>query len=477
MNGNPAWKSTPVAGILEHKKNMEQHRGGGVRVSTKRSRFLLFIVGCAMAWCLIIGQRLALRAHSSTDISQLRNSLLEITQHVEDLEAAQGRGRRGRGVGQQLTEQNVIALNQTSETSHLRNSIKILLEGLSVNEDNGIKPLIMKNVIRRKAIRLDKSDIVMVTQLSPSKFNNLLVQMKYWNGPASVAIYLKSIEDIDTFFDLIDQKAEYIDQVSFHLVLEKTRLLYYPVNLLRQVAMETVESHYYLAMDVDLIPLPSDCHKKLSATYANIERADKKWTLFVLPAFSLYPQKGETTASEHRLPMSKQEVRKMVNKREMGQFWKKEGFPQGHRPTSNEIWLKGESADAYYNISISRRESTEYEPYILGFKPGIPRYWDGKNHAKVVWPNRQATNSTDLFFLPILYFSEFRGFGYNKISFLHELYLMGYRYAVLYDFYCVHLDHPRGTFRGWKKNHTKLNKGIWETWHRDVLWEKHGRKR
>jgi hypothetical protein len=48
----------------------------------------------------------------------------------------------------------------------------------------------------------------------------------------------------------------------------------------------------------------------------------------------------------------------------------------------------------------------------LGYKPGIPRYWQ-----------------------------DFRGYGYNKFSWFFEINKAGYEFAVLRDFYVVHMNH------------------------------------
>jgi hypothetical protein len=61
--------------------------------------------------------------------------------------------------------------------------------------------------------------------------------------------------------------------------------------------MEGIESHYFVAMDVDLIPIPRDCHVNLVSTFSRIQMGNKKDSLFVLPAFSLFPEtNGEYVA-------------------------------------------------------------------------------------------------------------------------------------------------------------------------------------
>jgi hypothetical protein len=66
----------------------------------------------------------------------------------------------------------------------------------------------------------------------------------------------------------------------------------------------------------------------------------------------------------------------------------------------------------YYTINSSRKKNA-FELHVLGYRPGIPRYWE-----------------------------EFRGYGWDKISFFQECIAAGYEFAVLCDFYCVHLNHP-----------------------------------
>lgn len=44
--------------------------------------------------------------------------------------------------------------------------------------------------------------------------------------------------------------------------------------------------------------------------------------------------------------------------------------------------------------------------------------------------------------LLLLVFTDFRGYGLNKISFLNECIRAGYTFAVLNKLYVVHLDHP-----------------------------------
>jgi hypothetical protein len=70
----------------------------------------------------------------------------------------------------------------------------------------------------------------------------------------------------------------------------------------------------------------------------------------------------------------------MANTKKMFQFQKK-SVPGGHGPTQYEKWLNSTNTSGdIYGISITKEESNRFEPYVLGFKPGIPRYWEGKRN-------------------------------------------------------------------------------------------------
>lgn len=257
----------------------------------------------------------------------------------------------------------------------LRTWLKLRFKGLELNNDRRIQPLVLQNIIPRAVGSLTKNDIVLATHMSTQKFDNLVAQLKHWNGPASVAIYIGSLEDVDRLVGSIDKYRQVLHQTSIHLVVEKTELPY-PFNTLRKVAMESIESDYFLAMDVDFVPFPADCHTKLLTTLSRFQ--DKKKTLFVLPAFSVFPTKEKEYATPDMFPASKEHVVNLVKSKKMGQF-RELVFPQGHRPTLYPTWLGNTNASSdTYSISLTKEASRSFEPYVLGYKPGIPRYWESK---------------------------------------------------------------------------------------------------
>lgn len=318
----------------------------------------------------------------------------------------------------------------------LKEMVVTLFENTPVFNQTRAQPTIIKNFIRRAKL-VDTEDIVLATHLSPFKFDTLLIQTKYWKGPVSVAVHLTSREDIDLFWKRHEESRQILKEVTFHLVIEN-QSIGYPHNILRNVALEAIESDYFLALDLDLIPMPEGCHDRILSLLKQTPEMNEKLqsqTLFVLPAFELFTKKDETHANEERLPKSKEEVLNLIKRKEMSQF-KVKRYSPGHASTRYKIWKNTTVAtkeNSFYDVNVSKKESLLYEPYVVGYKPGIPRYWE-----------------------------HFRSGGKNKISFFTECWRAGYKFSVLNNFYCVHLNHPHNTVgipaqKGfWRKTNLKV---------------------
>eukprot|EP00980_Cylindrotheca_fusiformis_P024132 scaffold11561_cov151-Cylindrotheca_fusiformis.AAC.5 len=400
---------------------------------------LAAIVG-ALVWPFVFLQENAgaWEVETNAKVELLRHTLEKKTIALRTLE--QGKMNEGNNSSDDEDPSDL----PTDDLGALKEAVHKVLDTLPVNHnDTRYKPLILRNFIRRRGSGLNKTDVVLVTQMNAKKFPNYLIQIEKWNGPASVAIYIRGPHDVNRFFYFLNRKKNALSKTTFHLVVERTKLSY-PTNVLRNVALEAVETNYFVALDVDLIPYPQDCHDKMVAVLPKLDLENKPKTLYVLPAFSVFPKKYKNYAKESMLPSDKEDVKKMIKNQTMGQFWKRYAI-RGHKSTRNEIWLKPSTeGKPSYEISITFEDSLYYEPYVLATRPGIPRYWE-----------------------------DFRGYGRNKVSFNHELFLAGYTYEVLYDFFCVHLDHPLDL-----KLRNANQDEAWKTWRdfqSDYLWVKYNR--
>lgn len=150
-----------------------------------------------------------------------------------------------------------------------------------------------------------------------------------------------------------------------------------------------------------------------------------------MAGFERFAPKNATQVTEDMLPRNKQQVLDMVKRKEVAGFHSGEGNP-GHAPTNFPLWLSNKTEDDYYDITYKNI----FEPYIMGYKHGIPRYW------------------------PF-----FRGFGYDKFSWFFELNRAGYKFSVFRDFYMIHMNHPILSKTD-KKAMTEVNRPFWQEFKR-----------
>jgi hypothetical protein len=276
------------------------------------------------------------------------------------------------------------------------------------------------NFITRQAqIDWFKDDVVLATHTSASKSKlaNLVTQINHWGGPVSAALYISSEEDIHSLEEFITSINFLPNITTIHVMVEMPHYYGYPHNPLRNLAMEHIGSDYFVALDVDFIP-SKDTYPGIVSLLRSNEEFRKELLdhrVFVLPAFEIFPRKGEAFANQDMIPTSKSHLKNMTQEKLANKFHT--FFPEGHGPTNFEKWFeeknggsnKEDDDKSYYSIKYAKR----FEPYILGYSPGIPRYWP-----------------------------HFRGYGNDKVSWFTELDRAGYLFGVLTDFYVVHLNHP-----------------------------------
>jgi hypothetical protein len=267
-------------------------------------------------------------------------------------------------------------------------------------------------------------DVVLATHTSATKIklDNLRTQMRHWQGPVSAAIHITSDEGIYALQEFMTTSTDLLPNISIHVMFEYPRRLTYPHNHLRHLAMQNLGSDYFVALDVDFIPKENTYSELVSLLRSNeaVRKELHNRRIFVLPAFEIFPRKNETISTPDLLPASKTNLKEMYRNGLAGGFALVQ-YPFGHGPTN---------FDMFFNETVCRNEfykieySEFFEPYVLGYLPGIPSYW-----------------------------TSFRGYGLNKISWFTELDRAGYLFGVLTNFYVMHLNHPTAyNYRQGKKN-------------------------
>eukprot|EP00563_Minutocellus_polymorphus_P006494 CAMPEP_0181033832 /NCGR_PEP_ID=MMETSP1070-20121207/7465_1 /TAXON_ID=265543 /ORGANISM="Minutocellus polymorphus, Strain NH13" /LENGTH=443 /DNA_ID=CAMNT_0023111281 /DNA_START=113 /DNA_END=1444 /DNA_ORIENTATION=+ len=266
-----------------------------------------------------------------------------------------------------------------------------------------------------KRFQVKSKDITLTTHLTSNKFSRLIVLTKRWNGPASIAVKISSIDELQRFREEIRSNLVHLRQAAFHFYFESMRE--YPNNALRNLALDHVKSDYFALLDVDFFPSPLDTHQHLRTTimhHLKMQSDLENRTIFIMPAFEV---EGEMTKKKipfkHPLyPNTRDTAIRMMNSAHGNQSIKifhEDTYKPGHWSTNYTKW-KSNLRDTSYPIKILE---FGYEPYIVGALKDIPRFFEG-----------------------------FRGYGLNKLSFFVELYYANFRLKVLRDFFVFHLNHP-----------------------------------
>jgi hypothetical protein len=143
---------------------------------------------------------------------------------------------------------------------------------------------------------------------------------------------------------------------------------------------------------------------KLIETNTNVRDALHNKTMMALPAFESSMKVDEDDVSSLAVvPRDKKDVlRQLFNRTEPFHLQK---FRPGHGPTDFGKWFANETG-ATYGIAFELC----FEPYVLTKRDGLPWFWTG-----------------------------FRGFGMNKMSWFEDVHVMDYKFAVLRDYFVFHI--------------------------------------
>ena len=269
-------------------------------------------------------------------------------------------------------------------------------------------------------VLLEKDDTISIATQTDASLNRLarLLQMsERWDGYISVAIYGKKVDEktvrskVELFWR---ESAKHLEgKVIIHLVIDGRKPgddgdtdLYYPHNVLRNIAMENAPTDLVFNNDVDFIP-SVDSHAMLLQHLSSVPRDQP--SVMILPAFErkLFDGEDEAQIIAQDIPFSKANLLKQLdaNFERITPFH--ERYPSGHGSTNYPKWYKSIEP---YQVDFA----LDYEPYFVINK----KKWD----APPFWEH-------------------FTGFGKNKQAWVEELALAGFHFYVCPDAFIVHIDH------------------------------------
>uniref|UniRef100_A0A8B9H1R0 LARGE xylosyl- and glucuronyltransferase 1 n=1 Tax=Astyanax mexicanus TaxID=7994 RepID=A0A8B9H1R0_ASTMX len=203
----------------------------------------------------------------------------------------------------------------------------------------------------------DVSDLKVIHWNSPKK-----LRVKNKHGPISLALYLSDAEAQQ--FLRYAQGSEVLmsrSNVGYHIVYKEGQ--FYPVNLLRNVAMRQVNTPYMFLSDIDFLPMYG-LYEYLRKSVVQLDMGNTKKAL-VVPAF-------ETLRYRLSYPKSKAEL---LSQLDMGTLFtfRYHVWTKGHAPTNFAKWR---TATTPYRVQweadfepyvMVRRDCPEYDRRFVGF--------------------------------------------------------------------------------------------------------------
>jgi hypothetical protein len=276
----------------------------------------------------------------------------------------------------------------------------------------------------------ERETVEIVTQLSIDRISRLESICKIWNGPIVATILDENRagqENQRTTQHIVQElEAKVILRNGFHslrtiiVTRDKTpHSLPYPINSLRNIALQNASSEYVFLLDVDCIP-SSDLFESLVGT-SELKNSLRNICIqyfgaIVVPCF----EPSEPTSFNPLEPFSSQQVRSLaaLTSPSLRQFAVSE-FERGHGATNYPKWLhaKDQSENAFHQYyQIEYQEG--FEPFLI--------------LARALAP---------------LYCEELVGYGRNKILQIYHMFRLGISFWVTALGCIIHTPHSLSSDR------------------------------
>jgi hypothetical protein len=265
-----------------------------------------------------------------------------------------------------------------------------------------------------------RNSVSLVSQLTVDRLGALERMARVWQGPITAALYILRATDVDHARQIIAESPLLRRYATFVLVHASSgawafdNLGLYPINTLRNVALNATQSEFGLFLDVDFVTsgTAAEAYALLASRGYDAMMRERK-RVVVLPAFELVGdayKHGGTVVNIDAMPRSKSALKQAVRDGLMQQVHQSKYAP-AHHATNYTRWY--ETAEPYAVVY-----EHEFEPYFIGRIADMPP-WDER----------------------------FIGYGYDKVVHVMTLAVQRFEIVVQPELFVTHLDHGIAKWR------------------------------
>ena len=311
---------------------------------------------------------------------------------------------------------------------HVKEETRLRLEAADDATLGKVKILNLNKIpgyLRGSTRQANDKDITVVTQLSVDRLPQLEAMCAAWNGVVSAAVLVPppGASGQQKAHRLVQESHARVEGNSGRCLLNSCLVeaplgmsgydAMYPINALRNAALDQAETELIFLLDVDFVPSSGLC-SSLAQGYTELKEACTQHRVaLVVPAFEMNPE----------LPAARLKESLLGNATPFHEGH----FPKGHRPTAYPHWWDTSSA---YAVDYALC----YEPYVVVAREGLARY-DERFRGLTLTPTLIGGLAR--------YDERFRGYGMNKIVHILALHSHGARFWVLPHEFVTAETHPK----------------------------------
>jgi glycosyltransferase-like protein LARGE len=265
---------------------------------------------------------------------------------------------------------------------------------------------LLKSPSERFDLEPKSEDITLVTHLSLDRLKALELILSNWAGPVAISFWLKDMVLEHPKVEEVESKLKGLPRVSYCFFSSSKYT--YPANILRNRALQLVETKMVFLLDADFVP-DGGLYGYLRSNFVELYSG---WTVYVVPAFQFAednPSYSGQTESFH-FPKGKGELLGAVREGKMMPMFQGIDDTPSIRATNINKWY---GAEETYSINYEE----DYEPYIVAPTEFIPPYDE-----------------------------RFLYYGYDKIQHIYHLYYKGFAFKVIPEHFIVHYPHHRSNW-------------------------------